>query len=116
MKSTNLIYLFALSLIVIACKNTPNMSKEEALINKAKKIHKNVITLDTHNDISVKNFTDSINYSKDINTQVNIPKMEKGGLDVTWLIVYMAQGPLDADGYAVAYKNAMAKFNATHRL
>jgi len=116
MKSTNLIYLFALSLIVIACKNTPNMSKEEALINKAKKIHKNVITLDTHNDISVKNFTDSINYSKDINTQVNIPKMEKGGLDVTWLIVYTAQGPLDADGYAVAYKNAMAKFNAIHRL
>jgi len=115
MKTCNLTY-FILALVVMSCQNTPTISKEEALIAKAKKIHQNIITLDTHNDISVINFTDSINYSKDIDTQVNIPKMEKGGLDVTWLIVYTAQGTLDADGYAAAYKNAMDKFNAIHRL
>jgi len=92
------------------------MSKEEALISKAKEIHKNIITLDTHNDISVANFTDSLNYSTDINTQVTIPKMEKGGLDVTWLIVYTGQGALDAEGYKAANKNAMDKFKAIHRL
>ncbi len=103
-------------LITASCQKKPTMSKEEALIAKAKKIHQNVITLDTHNDINVKNFTDSLNYADDIDTQVNIPKMEKGGLDVTWLVVYTAQGALDADGYAKAYKNAMDKFNAIHRL
>ncbi len=116
MKTLNLIRLTVLSLVVIACQNKPTMNKENALIAKAKKIHQNIITLDTHNDISVKNFTDSLNYSNDIDTQVNIPKMEKGGLDVSWFIVYTAQGTLDADGYAVAYKNAMDKFNAIHRL
>ncbi|MBC8398954.1 MAG: membrane dipeptidase, partial [Flavobacteriales bacterium] len=54
------------------------------LLEKAKIIHKNVITLDTHCDIDVKNFTESINYSKNIDTQCNIPKMEIGGLDVAW--------------------------------
>jgi len=116
MKTLNFNFLMALVLVLTACQNTPTMTKEEALLAKAKKIHQNVITLDTHNDISVVNFTDSINYSTDIDTQVNIPKMEKGGLDVTWLVVYTGQGSLDADGYAAAYKNAMDKFNAIHRL
>ncbi len=117
MKTFNLTYLLGLTLMVTACQNTPKkMSKEEALISKAKEIHKNIITLDTHNDISVANFTDSLNYSTDINTQVTIPKMEKGGLDVTWLIVYTGQGTLDAEGYKAANKNAMDKFKAIHRL
>jgi len=116
MKLKSLTNLAALVLVLMACQNKTIMSKEEALLAKAKKIHQNVITLDSHNDISVANFTDSINYSTDINTQVNIPKMEKGGLDVTWLIVYTGQGSLDAEGYAAAYKNAMDKFNAIHRL
>jgi membrane dipeptidase len=115
MKTRNLTY-FILALVVMSCQNTPTMSKEEALIAKAKKIHQNVITLDTHNDISVVNFTDSLNYSNDIDTQVNIPKMEKGDLDVSWLVVYTGQGTLDAEGYAAAYKNAIDKFKAIHRL
>ena len=48
------------------------------LLEKAKTIHDNIITLDTHCDINVKNFTDSINYSQNLNTQCNIPKMESG--------------------------------------
>lgn len=116
MKTKLFTSLSVLILMLTACQNKPNMTKEEALLAKAKKIHQNVITLDTHNDISVSNFTDSINYSKDIDTQVNIPKMEKGGLDVTWLVVYTGQGALDADGYAAAYKNAIDKFKAIHRL
>ena len=74
-----------------------------------------VITIDTHNDIDVKNFTDEINYTQNLDTQVNLPKMEKGGLDVSWLIVYTGQGNLDKEGYKKAYKNAMDKFDAIHR-
>jgi membrane dipeptidase len=89
---------------------------EAALIAKVQKIHKDVITLDTHNDINTANFTDAVNYTQDLNTQVNIPKMKKGGLDVSWMIVYTGQGPLTAEGYAAAYKNAIDKFDAIHRL
>ena len=34
---------------------------EAKLIEKAKKIHKDVITLDTHNDINTANLTDTVN-------------------------------------------------------
>lgn len=89
---------------------------EENLEARAQKIHENVITIDTHVDINVANFTDSINYSQRLNTQVDIPKMEEGGLDVAWFIVYTGQDSLTDEGYEAAAENAMAKFRAIHRL
>ncbi len=76
---------------------------EAALIAKARKIHEKVITLDTHNDINVANFTEKVNYTQDLPNQVNIPKMRKGGLDVSWLIVYTGQGELNDAAYDRAY-------------
>ncbi|MEL4454717.1 dipeptidase [Lutimonas vermicola] len=89
---------------------------ENRMRQRAVKIHESVITIDTHNDIDINNFTDEINYTQNLDTQVNLPKMEKGGLDVSWLIVYTGQGNLDKEGYKKAYKNAMDKFDAIHRL
>ncbi len=92
-----------------------NMTEEELVI-KAREIHKNVITLDTHDDISTSNFTEEKNYTTDLGNQVNLPKMEAGGLDVAWFIVYTGQGELTVEGYDKAYENAMEKFSAIHRL
>ena len=83
---------------------------------KAKEIHEKILTLDTHDDINVSNFTDSLNYTQDTDTQVNLPKMQAGGLDVAWFIVYTGQGDLSTEGYAAAAANAQAKFDAIHRL
>ena len=91
-------------------------NSEKEIIEKAKSIHDNVITIDTHDDINTKNFTKKLNYTQNLDTQVNIPKMEKGGLDVSWFIVYTGQGALDEKGYEKAFTNAMDKFNAIHRL
>lgn len=91
-------------------------NSEKEIMEKAKSIHDNVITIDTHDDINTKNFTKKLNYTQNLNTQVNIPKMEKGGLDVSWFIVYTGQGALDEKGYENAFNNAMDKFNAIHRL
>jgi membrane dipeptidase/D-alanyl-D-alanine dipeptidase len=89
---------------------------EAELFEKARTIHEKVITIDTHDDINISNFTDSLNYSMNLDTQVNIPKMEEGGLDVSWLIVYSGQGELNAEAYKSAYENAMSKFEAIHKL
>jgi membrane dipeptidase len=75
-----------------------------------------IITIDTHDDINVKYFTDSLNYTMNTDTQVNLPKMNEGGLDVGWFIVYTAQGELNDEGYLAAYDNAMSKFDAIDRL
>lgn len=101
--------------LLLSCQSPKNKGEEELTL-RARKIHKNVITLDTHIDINVKNFTDSLNYSADLPTQVNLPKMEAGGLDVGWFIVYTGQDSLNAVGYAGAALNASQKFEAIHRL
>jgi len=104
------IYLLAGALTFVSCK------KELTIEEKARVIHERVLTLDTHNDINVANFTDSINYTQDLDNQVTLPKMKKGGLDVSWFIVYTGQGDLDSTGFEKAYDNAIAKFNAIHKL
>lgn len=105
--------LFALPASSMAQRSDDAESK---LIEKARKIHRDVITLDTHVDINVANFTAEQNYTRDLATQVNLPKMRAGGLDVAWLIVYTGQGDLTAEGYERAYKNAIEKFDAIDRL
>ena len=86
------------------------------LVTRARAIHERVITLDTHVDISPANFTKERNYTQDLATQVNLPKMMAGGLDAAFLIVYVGQGDLTPAGYDDAYKQAVAKFEAIHRL
>jgi len=89
---------------------------DDALTKKARAIHERVMTLDTHNDIDPANFTAERNYTQDLPTQVNLPKMFAGGLDASFFIVYVGQGPLTPEGYDSAYKQAIAKFEAIHRL
>ena len=89
---------------------------DAALIQKARAIHERVIALDTHNDIEPGNFTRQKNYTQRLDTQVNIPKMKEGGLDASFFIVYVGQGPLTPEGYDNASKQAVAKFEAVHHL
>jgi len=103
--------VFSLTLSVAA-----QTAAENALIAKAKGIHDRVIKLDTHNDISPNNFTAECNYTMRLTTQVNLPKMNDGDMDVAFLIVYVGQGPLTPEGYENAYRQAIAKFDAVHRL
>lgn len=101
----------------MSCKNNATKTEDDtALKDRAKAIHERIITLDTHCDINISNFTDSINYSQNLESQVNLPKMQAGGLDVAWFIVYTGQDTLSAEGYKKAYQTAMTKFNAIHKL
>ena len=104
------------SMLALVSCGTGDSGQEAELVVRARGIHNRVITLDTHNDISPANFTEERNYTMDLSTQVTLPKMEEGGLDVTWLVVYVGQGPLTDEGYARAHEAAMAKFNAIHWL
>lgn len=115
MKKPIVLFFALFCTIIINAQSRPpeneNQQKQRAL-----KIHNSVITIDTHNDINVNNFTQEKNYAQNLDTQVNLPKMIAGGLDVSWLIVYTGQGKLDKKGYEKAYKNATTKFDAIHRL
>lgn len=112
-----LLLLSLLALLASGCGSKDNSSLTEAeLVEKAKGIHDRVITLDTHDDIDPENFTAGNNYTQRLETQVNLPKMIEGGLDVAWFIVYVGQGELTPAGFDQAYKQADDKFKAIHRL
>lgn len=121
MKTNVLIIIFAIA--CFSCKNDVKQVPEQdmkndslALMEHAKAIHERIITIDTHDDFEISNFTDSINYTQDLSSQVTLPKMKTGGLDVIWLIVYTGQDTLTNAGYKKAYSQAMSKFDAIHRL
>ncbi len=96
----NLLFALIISSTIIGCNNPTEP----------------IITIDTHIDINVKNFTDSLNYTMNTDTQFNLPNMIEGELDVAWLVVYTAQGELNEEGYKDAYENAISKFDAIDRL
>src|SRR5205807_5243744 len=82
------------SLIGVAIAGTAVPHAQQDLVARARAIHDRVIALDTHNDIDPQNFTTSCNYTMRLTTQVNLPKMKEGGLDVSFFIVYVGQGDL----------------------
>ena len=116
-----LLVLTFVSFAVIMNAQAP--SSEADLVQRARAIHERVLTLDTHDDIDPENFVASKNYTQRLDTQVNLPKMIEGGLDATFFIVYVGQPDLKEQpdalspaGYDRAYKQAISKFDAVHRL
>jgi len=110
----------ALLLALAAPRIAPLAAQDDAaLVARARAIHDRVMTLDTHVDISPAAFRkDTLNYVTGIaRNQVDIPKMEAGGLDAAFLIVYVGQArTIDSASMADAYRQAMEKFAAVHRL
>jgi membrane dipeptidase len=106
------------TLALLACASQPLVAQDDAaLVARARAIHDRVMTLDTHVDINAGNFTAGRSYATRLETQVNVPKMEDGGLDAVFLIVYVGQDEdLTAAGFERAHAAAMEKFEAIHRL
>ena len=101
---------------LITAGPSPAQSNDASLNAKAKGIHSRVLKLDTHNDIELANFTAECNYTMRLTTQVNLPKMIEGGMDVSFMIVFVGQGPQTPEGFDGAYRQAVEKFDAIHRL
>ena len=88
------------------------------IIDRARGIHKRVITVDTHVDIPPNFATTAYDPMKPgpRGQQVHIPTMIEGGLDATFIIVFVGQGPRTDAGYAKALSDAFVKFSAIHRV
>ncbi len=95
------------------------VTDEAAVMATARALQAKVLSIDTHVDISPANFTETgPNYTSKLpRTQVDLVKMEEGGLAGAFLIVYVGQtANLNAEGYARAHEQAIEKFEAIHRL
>lgn len=92
-------------------------TSDDALMARARALHQRLLTIDTHVDIDPQNFqVGKLNYADRLNTQVDLTKMEQGGLDAIFFSIYVGQGPLTPAGYEEAWAVDTAKLNAVHRL
>jgi microsomal dipeptidase-like Zn-dependent dipeptidase len=94
-------------------------ANEATALATAKAIHAKVLSIDTHVDIAPNNFVaGQPNYTQKLpRTQVDLAKMEEGGLVGAFLIVYVGQAQRINDStMAAAHASALEKFDAVHRL
>jgi membrane dipeptidase len=71
------------------------------------------LTLDTHVDIPLDYMREpQFDVGHDTPLLVDLGKMERGGLDAAFFVVYVGQGPLTPEGYADAVAKADRKFSA----
>ena len=75
------------------------------------------LTIDTHVDIPDTYMRDArFDAGTDTDLRVDLGKMERGGLDAAFFVIYVEQGPLTAEGYATAMATAEQKYSAIELL
>ena len=98
------ISVLALALLAACASTTPGKSARP-------------LTLDTHVDIPL-DYMRQPRYDAggDSVLQVDLGKMQRGGLDAAFFVIYVGQGPLTAEGYADAVAQAERKYSAIELL
>ena len=98
---------------------TYGQTPTEDITAKAAKIHEKVLTIDTHADVPINMMKDSFDvaiehsYEKD-GSQIDFPRMKKGGMDGMFFAVYLGQGKRSVEANAEAKKKALAIFDKIH--
>ncbi|MBI1685571.1 dipeptidase [Caulobacter hibisci] len=78
----------------------------------AKAVHARALVLDSHVDVPQDLGVGAHEAATDGDGQVDLPKLERGGVDAAVLAVFVLQGPRTPEGYAKARKDADAKLAA----
>lgn len=107
--------LLALALIGCRAATTPVPLGEPEALERARALQQRIITIDTHADIPF-NFATAEVDPLNADRQVNLEKMQAGGLDVAFFIVFVGQTPRTPGNYEKARTDAMTKFDAIHRM
>ena len=92
----------------------------QTIEQKAAKIHEEVFTIDSHTDTPLKFFNGDYDIGIEHDGRkgegkVDLPRMEKGGLDAVFFAVFIGQGDRDSLGHAKAFEKAEQIFEATHQ-
>ena len=121
MKSKSLVFFLLWLCLLLACGSmetteAPETESEDSIVETARGIHERVITLDTHVDIPSNYATEEVDPGVRGDFQVDLPKMEEGGLNTAFFVVYVGQTERTPENYEKAKQDAMTKFDAIHRM
>jgi membrane dipeptidase len=106
--------LCAATLAILAA---PAAADDEArIVAEAKRIHENVLVLDSHVDIPVDYGLGKLDPGIDGATQVDLPKLERGGVDAAVFAVFARPGWRSSEGVAKARDEANRKLRAIREI
>jgi len=107
----------ALSLLALvpASAQQPDVSPQDRLF------HDQLLVMDTHLDVPSRFFRNGwdlgdLHHFAEDNSQVDLPRMEQGGLDGGHFVIYTAQGDLTPAGYRQARDAALLRAMEIHRM
>jgi membrane dipeptidase len=109
----NLSFLL-LSLFWLNSLNAKGASDEE-LLKKAKKIHSQIVTIDTHTDTPLLLMRDGFDLSgknPSSRGKVDLKKMKQGGLDAAFFAVFIGQGDRTPERYNEVHNRALSIFDS----
>lgn len=106
----------------LALSACASVGAPEGVSSEAMAIHKRLMTLDTHLDTPALldqargyDITQRHNVDRD-GSQVDLPRMNDGGLDGGFWAIYMPQGALDAANYARIRDTALIRSTSIHEM
>ncbi|TDB65379.1 membrane dipeptidase [Arundinibacter roseus] len=87
---------------------------------KAAKIHAEAFTVDTHADVPINMMKEGFDVAQEHDyetdgSQIDFPRMKKGGMDAMFFAVYLGQGMRSAEATAEAKQRALAIFDKIHQ-
>jgi membrane dipeptidase len=98
-----------------------NAADGDKMNRKAEKIHRKIITLDSHNDTPLrmmqKGFDMAVRHDPKVDrSRVDLPRMKEGGLDGAFFAVFVSQGSCDSSGYSKARRKVSAMFDTINSM
>jgi membrane dipeptidase len=102
--------------IAVGAVTSATLQAADDVEGSARAIHDRVFTIDTHSDIDLNFATSEYMPANHADAQATLDNMELGGLGGAFFIVYVGQAQRTPENYLKARADALAKFDAIHRM
>jgi membrane dipeptidase len=123
MKNPRLVALLAAGLLIpLAPSGCTVRQKPQNVEQKARELHKTMLTVDTHCDTAMSllrtnwKIGDRHDPAERASGKIDLPRMKEGGLDAEFFAAFVGQGPLNPEAYIKAKDSALRAVAAVHKM
>lgn len=113
-------FLCCIIAILVVIPLSGEVETDPSILEKAKKIHEKILTIDTHTDTPMMLRSTSFDIGKSNDPRkrggkVDFPRMKDGGLDAVFFAVFVGQGERTPEGREKAKNNAISQFKLINK-
>ncbi|MFZ2287171.1 MAG: dipeptidase [Bacteroidales bacterium] len=89
---------------------------EEQISRKADKLHKDILTVDTHSDTPMRLYRGGFDLGVRNETGcIDFPRMKEGGLDAEFFAIFIGQGPRNPEAFDREHGRTLVAFDSVRR-